>query len=64
MHLSPEQRATLRGLFDQCDMVELLIAVAGIVSHDVGDFETALDASELVRKAASLVHKSKQKRGV
>jgi hypothetical protein len=54
-HLTPEQRTQLRELVDQCDLRELLLAVAGMASHDIEDYEQALDCGDLIRKAANVI---------
>ena len=54
-HLTDNQRATLANLFADCDPHEFLQCVAGLVAHNVGDYAAAMDAQDLVRKAAQIV---------
>lgn len=57
-HLTTEQRQTLRQLFDECDVLELLHGVAGVLLHDVTDFSSAEEAAKSVLNAAHIVRQS------
>jgi hypothetical protein len=54
-HLTESQRTAIREIATRENLRDLLLLVAGIVSHDVEDYATALEAGDLVRKAASKV---------
>jgi len=54
-HLTPAQRQALRTLFNDADTKELLQAIAGIVRHDVEDFETAENAADAIVSAARMI---------
>lgn len=54
-HLTPAQRQALRALFNDADTKELLQAIAGIVRHDVEEFETAENAANAIVAAARMI---------
>lgn len=56
-HLTPKQRQAFADLFGQCDLVEALLCVQGIVRHNVENFALADDAANLITKAANLIAK-------
>lgn len=54
-HLTESQRATLVEIFNECGTKEFLLCVAGLVTHSEPDYSKALDAGDLIRKAARTV---------
>ena len=52
IHLTSEQKATVRELATRENLRDLLILVAGIVAHDVENYVNATEAADLIRKAA------------
>lgn len=54
-HLSNCERNALADLFADCDPHEFLQCVAGLVAHNVGNYEDAMEAQDLIRKAARVV---------
>jgi hypothetical protein len=59
-HLTDHERQALADLFEECDTVEFLQCVAGLVSHNVEDYVTSQDAQSLIRKAAVMIAKSRR----
>jgi hypothetical protein len=51
-HLTAEEKAAIRAIANRENLRDLLILVAGIVSHDVEDYAAAIDAGDMIRKAA------------
>jgi hypothetical protein len=56
-HLTAEQKATLISLFDECNMEELLLTVAGIVRHRVHSNEHSEKARKAIMEARSEARK-------
>jgi hypothetical protein len=54
-HLTAEEKAVIRTIANRENLRDLLILVSGIVSHDVEDYAAAIDAGDLIRKAAVMV---------
>lgn len=54
-HLTDCERNALADLFADCDPHEFLQCVAGLVAHNVDDYAAAMDAQDLIRKAARVV---------
>ncbi len=57
IHLTEDQKATLRGLINEQNLRDVILTVAGIVAHDVKDLAKAIEAGELIRKAAVVISK-------
>jgi hypothetical protein len=56
-HLTPEQKQTLLDLFDNCNMEELLLTIAGVVRHRVNSNEHSQAASDAIMKARTHARK-------
>ena len=51
-HLTDQERETIRQIATRENLRDIVLLIAGIVAHDVEDYAKALDASDLIRKAA------------
>ena len=51
-HLSSQEKAAIRAIVSRENLRDFLLLVAGIVTHDVENYATAIDAGDLIRKAA------------
>jgi len=56
-HLTPEQKSTLIKLFDECNMEELLLTVAGIVRNRVHSNEHSEKARKSIMEARTQARK-------
>ena len=56
-HLTAEQKATLISLFDECNMEELLLTVAGIVRNRVHSNEHSENARKAIMDARTQARK-------
>lgn len=56
-HLTPEQKQTLLSLFDECNMEELLLTIAGVVRHRVHSNWHSQAAYDAIMKARTHARK-------
>lgn len=56
-HLTTEQKAKLLALFDECNMEELLLTVAGIVRNRVHNNEHSENARKAIMEARAQCRK-------